>query len=229
MNNTSINKEYRIENINYKDFSFDDNLHGNTIYRIISECSKDVMLELTKYDYHIVDRMVETKINLKKIEDFSIKRRLTVEEEKAEGKNTKDILSIALKSFKNDSRFNLVFDNSNKRVYEKLINEWCNNISDVYVIYYKDIIAGFAEVKYLNQYNNEPFINFAAVDEKYRLSGAALELYSFIVENERNKGYSFLYGCISSQNTAVMNLYSYLGASFQNPKDIYLKGRRENE
>ena len=52
-----------------------------------------------------------------------------------------------------------------------------------------------------------------------------MSLYARAVEIAKEKGYKKLDGRISSQNTAVMNLYAYLGASFSDPEDIFIKGK----
>ena len=65
--------------------------------------------------------------------------------------------------------------------------------------------------------------HLVAVEEKYRLSGAAMGLYAKGVEVARERGYKKLIGRISSQNVAVMNIYAMLGAQFSEPQDIFLK------
>jgi len=65
--------------------------------------------------------------------------------------------------------------------------------------------------------------HLVAVEEKYRLSGAALGLYAKGVEVARERGYQKLVGRISTQNVAVMNIYAMFGAQFSAPEDIFLK------
>ena len=50
-----------------------------------------------------------------------------------------------------------------------------------------------------------------------------MSLYAEAVKIAKDRGYKKLAGRISSKNTAVMNLYSYFGAHFENPLDIYIK------
>ena len=65
--------------------------------------------------------------------------------------------------------------------------------------------------------------HLVAVEEKYRLTGAALGLYAKGIEVARERGYQKLVGRISSQNVAVMNVYAMFGAQFSEPQDVFLK------
>jgi len=67
--------------------------------------------------------------------------------------------------------------------------------------------------------------HLVAVEEKYRLSGAALGLYAKGIEVARERGYQKLVGRISSQNVAVMNIYAMFGAQFGDPQDIFFRRR----
>ena len=58
---------------------------------------------------------------------------------------------------------------------EKLFEEYFAEMKSCYVCRVKDDIAGFIEVV---EKNLEGEIRLAAVDEKFRLSGAALSLYA---------------------------------------------------
>ena len=67
------------------------------------------------------------------------------------------------------------------------------------------------------------FVHLAAVDEKYRMTGAAMALYAKACQLAMERGYKKLEGRISSQNVAIMNLYAAFGAVFSESKDIFIK------
>ena len=165
------------------------------------------------------DRTIQTSIQLSKLDlNFDKLIRLNVEET---GDYKKEIEEIALKSFPYDRRFHLRLDYNDEELFSEIIKEWVNDLDKVLVAKYKDLIVGFLNLKEISC--DTLFIHFAAVDEKYRLTGAAMSLYSRAVQIAIEKGYKKLEGRISTKNTAVMNLYSYFNAHFENPLDIYLK------
>ena len=132
-----------------------------------------------------------------------------------------EIFEVARKSFPYDRRFHLTpeIDNATAEIE---IKKWVDELDEVLVCFYKDILIGFLSLKEIDE--ETLFVHLAAVDEKYRLTGAAMSLYARAIEIAKEKGYKKLDGRISSQNTAVMNLYAYLGASFSDPEDIFIKG-----
>ena len=67
------------------------------------------------------------------------------------------------------------------------------------------------------------FIHLAAVKERYRAAGAAVSLYAYAILVAQGRSYEKVYGRISSANTAVMNLYSLLGGTFNNPVDVFVR------
>lgn len=132
-----------------------------------------------------------------------------------------EIFAVAKKSFPYDRRFHLQPD-CNAGEAEIEIKKWVDDLDEVLVCFYKEIVIGFLALKEIDE--ETLFVHLAAVDEKYRLTGAAMSLYARAIEIAKEKGYKKLDGRISSQNTAVMNLYAYLGASFSDPEDIFIKG-----
>ena len=103
---------------------------------------------------------------------------------------------------------------------KKVLKGWVNRFEEYHICYFKEIPVGFAAL----QRNDDSFeIMLAAVDEKYRMTGAAVSLYSHLVQYAKEKNAKKIEGWISSVNMAVMNLYSSLGASFSNPSDIFIK------
>ena len=143
---------------------------------------------------------------------------------KALNKFLKEIEEIALKSFPYDRRFHLRLNYDDESLFNCIIKDWVNDIDKALVAKYKDMIVGFLVLKEICE--DTLFIHFAAVDEKYRLTGAAMSLYAKAVKIAQEKGYKKLEGRISTKNTAVMNLYSYFNAHFENPEDIYIKERK---
>ena len=67
------------------------------------------------------------------------------------------------------------------------------------------------------------FVHLAAVEEKYRMTGAAMALYANACKIAKERGYKKLEGRVSTQNTAVMNVYAAFGATFSEPQDIFIK------
>ena len=106
-------------------------------------------------------------------------------------------------------------------LFRLIIKEWIKNLESVLIAKYKDTVIGFLALKKTAE--DTLFVHLAAVDEKYRLTGAAMALYAKALQLTIAKGYKMLEGRISSKNTAVMNVYSYFGAHFENPVDIYIR------
>lgn len=137
-----------------------------------------------------------------------------------------EIFAIAKKSFPYDRRFHLKpYCDVDEAKTE--IKKWVDELDNVLICFYKDVLIGFLALKESNE--DTLFVHLAAVDEKYRLTGAAMSLYARSIEIAKEKGYKKLEGRISSQNTAVMNLYAHLGASFSEPEDIFIKNNNEEQ
>ncbi len=172
---------------------------------------------LEENDYTFADRTVETSISLLKCENFDKNIRLPIiETEEYKSK----LVEIAQKSFPYDRRFHL------KKSYDKdfadiVIQSWVEESDKNLVCLYKEMPIGFLSLKKIDEKTN--FVHLAAVDEKYRMTGAAMALYSKAIQISKEKGFSSLNGRISSKNMAVMNLYSYFDAKFSEPIDIYIK------
>ena len=169
--------------------------------------------------FNLVERTIQTSIQISKV-DLNLDKliRLNVEET-TEYKDR--IKEIALKSFPNDRRFHLRINFDDEDLFRSIIKEWIDDLESVLVAKFKDTVVGFLALKETAE--DTLFIHLAAVDEKYRLTGAAMSLYSKAVLVARDNGYKTLEGRISTRNSAVMNLYSYFGAHFENPLDIFLR------
>ena len=180
----------------------------------------DNEINMQKDGYFFADRTLLASINLSR---FAIDTKKLIRLNIVNTKEHKEeIFEVARKSFPYDRRFHLAPETDNKAA-EIEIKKWVENLDDVLVCFYKDSVIGFLALKETD--SETLFVHLAAVDEKYRLTGAAMSLYARAVEIAKEKGYKKLDGRISSQNTAVMNLYAYLGASFSDPEDIFIKGK----
>lgn len=184
--------------------------------RIMTPALEKFQVYYENNEYFHADRMLKASVNLKR---YAIKEKFRLQIIKTrEYKN--QILEIALKSFDVDRRFN-VNKHCDRNVSEKIIKSWVYSIDEYYVCMYDDIVVGFIGV--VESGDDIYEIKLAAVDEKYRMLGVAVEIYSYVCNECKNKGGKQLYGWISTVNMAVMNLYSSLGATFSNPSDIFLK------
>ncbi len=180
----------------------------------------DNEINMQKDGYFFADRTLLASINLSR---FAIDTKKLIRLNIVNTKEHKEeIFEVARKSFPYDRRFHLTPEIDNATA-ETEIKKWVENLDDVLVCIYKDKVIGFLALKETD--DETLFVHLAAVDEKYRLTGAAMSLYARAVEIAKEKGYKKLDGRISSQNTAVMNLYAYLGASFSDPEDIFIKGK----
>jgi len=134
-----------------------------------------------------------------------------------------DILRIAEASFTYDRRFNLTPD-CDPQVRHEELKKWVDDLGPTWVALMKGQAVGFMNLKEVPSAEGRVLsYHLVAVEEKYRLSGAALGLYAKGVEVARERGYQKLVGRISSQNVAVMNVYAMFGAQFSEPQDIFLR------
>ncbi len=182
---------------------------------------RDLANFLGDHGFHMIDRTIRATIPLKKSSDFKGFCRIPLESME---KPTDRIHEIAMRSFLLDSRFYGCASASENEIYQS-IRCFVNHMDTFYVCVCKGNIAGFLETaRDPENPANQAFIRLAAVDEAYRPAGAALSLYAGAAELCRSQGLKRLWGRISSRNTAVMNLYAALGASFSLPRDVYVKG-----
>ena len=190
----------------------------------IQRHSADAKTEISmqKNGYFFADRTLLASINLSRCTiDAKKLIRMPIQRTK---KYKDEIFEIAKKSFPYDRRFHLNPDCDDK-IAEIEIKKWVYELDEVLVCFYKDILIGFLALKETDK--DTLFVHLAAVDEKYRLTGAAMSLYARAIEIAQEKGYKKLEGRISTQNTPVMNLYAHLGASFSEPEDIFIENTNE--
>ena len=181
------------------------------------------VLEMRRRGFQFVDMILDVSVNLvRSLKDFSpmIRVKPSLVTDRAE-----DVRRIALSSFPHDRRFHL-----NVLPDEKLagivISAWVDELKEYYICEHKGEALGFLALDDCasgETAKKRAFVRLAAVDERYRASCAGLSLYANAAKECKDAGYASLDGCISTQNTPVMNLYSFLGASFSSPADIFLK------
>ena len=175
-------------------------------------------IQMQDAGFYLADRTVKVSINLAKLptglEKFI---RLPIEET---NKYKKEIFELAVNSFLYDRRFHILPECS-QEISAKVLKTWIDEQDNALVCLYKDKPIGFLELKETS--TDTIFVHLAAVEEKYRLTGAAMALYAKACLFSKERGYKKLEGRISSQNTAVMNIYAAFGAAFSEPRDIYLK------
>jgi len=163
------------------------------------------------------DRLLDVSINLTRSNlDFASMVRLqpTLTSERRD-----EVCAIAQQSFPTDRRFHLTAA-PNQAVADAVIAGWVEELYEYYLCEHKGNAIGFLA---LTGDEKQKMIHLAAVLQRYRASGAALSLYAAAARDCKLAGVRTLKGRISSVNTAVMNLYAFLGANFSNPIDVYLK------
>jgi hypothetical protein len=218
MNITELKKYQSIRLLNIEcDVPFDWEENQSTHIRVCLPANLENEKLVTQRGYFLADRLLDVSINLKKLNiDFDslvrIKPSLTTN-------NRENILRIALNSFPTDRRFHVGIEYNND-IAGQVISGWIESLTEWYICEYKEQTIGFLALK---EINGVAFIHLAAVEEKYRLTGAALSLYAYAASLCKNNGFVTLNGRISTLNMPVINLYSFLGAVFSNPKDIFLK------
>lgn len=175
--------------------------------------------QMQQMGYQFVERMLDVSINLRRTSiDFQKSIRI---EPIVTAEYKSEIKQIAEHSFTRDRRFHVdvVY---NPVIAKQIMDAWIEDIPEFYVCLYKEILIGFLALKEAAD-GKSASIYLAAVEERYRASGAAMSLYANAVKVGQEKGYQNITGYISSTNVAVMNLYASLGGTFSNPQDIFLK------
>lgn len=194
------------------------NIEGATHIKVEMPTSSDFEIKMQDEGFYLADRTLGVSISLSRLSDDLEKYvRLPIMET---NDYKEDILRIASASFVHDRRFHIV-PMLSKDIASRVLKDWIENLDKTLVCLYKEQVIGFLNLK--ETANDTLFVHLAAVDEKYRLTGAAMALYAKACLLAKERGYKKLEGRISSQNTAVMNIYASLKATFLEPKDIYLK------
>lgn len=206
----------------FKQFSTDKidkyDLQGVTHLKIEIPAEAYKEVEMYRKGYFLADRTIGVTVSLNKL-DIALDKliRLPIIES-SEFKN--EILKIAQESFPYDRRFHLTPECNNEIACAELHN-WVSDLGSVLICIFKENPIGFLALKEIDE--DILFVHLAAVEAKYRLAGAAMSLYARAIQLAKERGYKKLNGRISTMNVDVMNLYSYFGAKFENPIDIFLK------
>lgn len=191
-----------------------------TIARVSLPSTLDNLKTMTALGFTFADRIIKATISLSKCSlDLDKMMRLNIEENFETHKE--HLLDIACASFTTDTRFNLKNNNDDADTVRVVLTSWFDDLSSVYVAMLKDTAIGFISLKELD--SSSLYVHLAAVDEKYRLTGAGMSLYAKALLIAKERSYKKLVGRISSKNMAVLNLYSTLGAQFTEPKDVFLQ------
>lgn len=175
-------------------------------------------IRMQRNGFFFADRTVKTTIGLSKIAvDLDRFIRLPIIET-TDFKD--DVLRIAVASFAYDRRFHVLPDCSTD-VSSVVLKKWVEELDTVFIALFKERPVGFLALK--ETAPDTVFVHLAAVEEKYRMTGAAMALYADACKIAKERGYKKLEGRVSTQNTAVMNVYTAFGATFSDPRDIFIK------
>lgn len=190
--------------------------------RVTLPTSDENLRQMVEKGYCLVDRTLQAEINLKNDKiDFTRYARMPVE--RIVQQYGEEIHHIAHDCFQQDRRFFITL-RENKALTDHMIDEYLLKVEECFVCLFKGVPAGFLSVHRHGVKQDKGFVYLAAVMEQYRRTGAAVSLYSFVAQDYKQRGFHSLIGRISSQNTAVMNLYVSLGAVFSKPHDVFIKG-----
>ncbi len=193
-----------------------ENLSARNFKCAIDSNRLDLVEALHNSGYIFIDRTVKATIPLKATTNFRKLCRLELQESTLNER----IHEISEKSFLHDARF---ISSVPPKFDEELLDDYLSKMKNCYVCFVKNEIAGFIEVVVAPSSSLEGVIRLAAVDEKYRLSGAAVSLYAGVANLYLQKNFRRLEGRISCRNMPAMNLYASLGATFSFPLDIYIR------
>lgn len=201
-----------------------------TVIRVSIPSSKDNLQKMTALGFTFVDRTIKASISISKC-SLDLERMVRVQLEPTTqllDQSYETLLNVACASFTEDSRFNLSvsdsgcgIDSNNASTVPVVLRNWFRELPQGYIAILKDNPIGFISLKNLE--NKELSVHLAAVDMKYRLTGAGMSLYAKALLQAKEQGFKKLVGRISSKNMAVLNLYASLGAQFVEPKDVFLR------
>lgn len=225
MKNSFIASGVRLIELDFADIADANNVANwvdfekkHDIVKILTPLPHEDLQVLRKRGYVFADRTLEVSIPLNKLEDVQKHIRLKI---MPTNDYKTELMQIAQESFVFDRRFHWRLWQKDKALFNAILEQWFLDLPTVFVCFYKDLPVGFLAL--LRQNEKNAFVHLAAVAPKYRMTGAAMALYAFAINEAKIWGCTHLNGRISAQNMAVMNLYAYFGAKFGNPTDIYIK------
>jgi predicted GNAT family acetyltransferase len=191
---------------------------GATHVRAAVPSGLENTLDLQGRGFQFADRLLDVSINLRRCKlDLDSLARITP---RLSSERREEVRRIALESFPRDRRFHLGL-RYNAEIAAVVISAWVDELKEYYICERKGEVMGFLALK--DSGDNRAFVHLAAVGERYRSSGVAASLYAVAVKECRDREFISLDGRISTLNAPVMNLYSFFGASFSNPTDVFLK------
>ena len=188
-------------------------INGRRYEREVLPSCANTEFDMIQKGWYFADRTLKVSIPLAKVSD-DLKRlqRIPVVESDA---YRDEIFRIAHESFTRDRRFH-VAPKCDQAISAVVLRKWVDELGPSLVSLYHDKPIGFLNLK-------ENVVYLAAVEAKYRVTGAAMGLYARAIEVARKRGFKTLEGRVSSLNMAVMNLYTYFGGQFSEPEDVFLK------
>ena len=188
-------------------------INGRRYEREVLPSCANTEFDMIQKGWYFADRTLKVSIPLAKVSD-DLKRlqRIPVVESDA---YRDEIFRIAHESFTRDRRFH-VAPKCDQAISAVVLRKWVDELGPSLVSLYHDKPIGFLNLQ-------ENVVYLAAVEAKYRVTGAAMGLYVRAIEVARKRGFKTLEGRVSSLNTAVMNLYTYFGGQFSEPEDVFLK------
>lgn len=193
-------------------------LSGVTHVRVSLPAGRRAQAVMEARGFIFGDRTLDVEIRPQKTKiDYG--RLVRIKPETARDQHS-EILDLALSAFPYDRRFHVEPD-YDSRLAAEMLQRWVAELDEVMICRLKGEVAGFLALRDAGE--KKISVHLAAVAEKYRVAGIALSLYAGAVDWAITRGYEAIEGRISSLNMPVMNLYAFLGASFANPRDIYLK------
>ena len=193
-------------------------INGRCYEREVLPSCADTEFDMVRDGWYFADRTLKATIQIAKVTaDLKRLQRLPIVETPD---YTEDIFRIAYESFTRDRRFH-VAPKCDQVVSAVVLRRWVDELGPTLVCLYHEKPIGFLNMR-------ENFVHLAAVEAKYRVTGAAMGLYAKAIEVARERGFKTLEGRISSLNTSVMNVYATFGAQFSEPQDIFLKDLRHD-
>lgn len=188
-----------------------------THVRVVLPADPEKVVAMTGRGYLFGDRTVLCSISTRRLpEDLGRGVRAEVDFEPID---RKAMLDLSLRSFHGDRRF-YVTPSCDQMVAARVLEEWIAGLDEALVCRVKGAYAGFLAPM---EEDGCLCVNLAATDERFRLAGAAMALYTSAMRLAHDRGYAKLTGRISTRNMPVLNLYAHLGAKFSDPRDVFLK------
>ncbi len=176
-------------------------------------------LEEKGFMFH--NRTILGEINLESLKEEPVRKiRADV---RTDREFTQDVYGLAQGAFRTDRRFHLArqFDNDAAgKILKGYIDFYKEQESVLFKCFHKERLVGFTIVQMLEGGCCENVLG--AVEPAYQSRGAALNLYSYMLQQLRESGRKRLYGRISTANTASINLHIALGAKYSLPEDDYI-------